>query len=352
MQAASVVRNAPIGPVIERTQAVAHLDGTAGATDVQPVAAVGHRVVLAESPPLDDATSPQVFELLDPTTGERSPGWTGSPGQQDIVTGDGGDWVVVVRTGYSLPFADWSLAARNVVTGAVVQLAVGDPTIAAAQGIHADPPLGMAPSVAISGARIVWSQFARVGAQVVSQVRIANLETDQRSTIATAPDAVTGDLRLPAIDGDQVAWVRRAFDGAGVSSTVELYDLSSDQTRQFDSGGSPWSVALLDSGRTLAWDDGMTAKFSESISTEMRTRYAGAVGWGSNSNGGVVSWNPSSTAGGRPGFYDPQSGVTRYVDLADGAICNLATVIGPWFVWQELDAGGTSTFYFLPVPAS
>jgi hypothetical protein len=343
---------ATVGAPIGRSQAALTLPATDASGIRQPVAYAAGRVLLSISPADPASSAPQSFQLWDTASGAMTPAWTGEPGKQDIVTAASGDWVATVRTGFDLPFPDWQLIMRNVTTGETRVLATGDPSLAGETGLHPDLPVGLAPYPALDGDLVAWEEFTRAGGHVGKSVKVANLATGETRAVASIADARAEDLRLPAIGGARVAWVHRTF-GAAPTATIAWSDLGTGQSGSIADAGDPWAVALTAGGDQIAWDDGLQAKVALDLNTGVRTRYAGAVGWGVMGNGRQLSWSPAGAQGGAAGFFDTATGAVRMVRPSDGTRVNVAGLFGPWFTWQELTpTTGAATYYFIRAAAS
>ncbi len=350
-------RSATVGPPILDTEATARLPIRRGMDILQPVASYGEDILVSITPTEDPSgATPQRFELWDPKSGAFSAAWTGTPGQQDIIGGVDGDWVATVRTTTALPFADWTIIVRNLRSGETYPFAQGDPVIANNAQLHPDLPMGLAPLPSVSGTKVVWEEWRRDGETVAKRVMLADLADGHSEVLASTPDATRHDLRLPVIEANTVAWVTRDF-GAKTAG-IQVYDLTTKTTRTLDTGGNPWNVALYDRGNSIAWDDGLQAKYTESLAGGERTRFATQEGWGVVSNGRQISWTPAGAQGGSAGYFDPAENIVRLLPGRQGERTNVALVAGPWFVWQELKSGADnqptadSAYYFLPLPRS
>lgn len=303
---------------------------------IQPVAAAGERILFSETVRETTApASPQVFELWDPRANNWTKAWEGEPGTQDIVSGSDGPWVATVRTGMDLPFAGWSLILRNLETGETRDLATGDPRLADTPGLQPDLPMGFAPLPSIADGKVTWDQLVATSDGVGKQVVVYDIASGEQREVASVRDATREELRLPSTSGGRVAWIHR--DLASHSATVFI-DSASGQ-RLLDIAGDPWSVALLDGGKRIAWDDGLQAKWVMSLDTSDRRRYAANEGWGTVTNGAQLSWMPAGAQGGRGGYFDPEAGKLHLLSPQSGMLSNIATLLGPWFAWQEIPAG-------------
>lgn len=350
-------RDATIGDPITDAEATARLPMRRGVDLLQPVAAYGAEI-LVNARPADDPSDaiPQRFELWDPTTGAFSEAWTSEPGWQDIIGGVDGDWIATVRTTTALPFADWTLIARNLRSGEVRTLAQSDASVAENKQLHPDLPMGLAPLPSISGTKVVWDEWRPEDGTVKKRVMIADLDDGHTTVLASAPDATRQDLRLPVVEANTVAWVTRDFSTRVAG--IQVHDLSAGTTESFATGGDPWNVALYDGGRAIAWDDGLQAKYTQSLDGGERTRFAGQEGWGVISNGRQLSWTPAGAQGGAAGYFDPEANVVRLLLEKPAERTNVALVVGPWFVWQELRTSpdnvtsADSAYMFLPLSQS
>lgn len=337
------------GAPLDRSQALVMLSAGADGGFEQPVAYAAGRVLLSVAS--TDPAAAQSFELWDPGSGAVTHAWTAAADRQDIVTAASGNWVATVRTGFDLPFAEWQLIVRNLVTSESRVLATGDPTLASDVGLHPDLPVGLAPYPSMSGDLVTWEEFTPANGHVAKAIKVANLATGTTTTVASAADAHAEDLRLPAIGGTRVAWIHRTF-AESMTATIEWADVATGSTGSISVAGNPWAVGVTADGRYIAWDDDLQSKVVLDTQSGLRTRFAGAVGWGITTNGQQLSWSPAGAQGGVAGLYDPASGTVRTVRPADGARVNVGGLFGPWFAWQELmPATGTATYYFVPATA-
>jgi hypothetical protein len=343
------------GKPIDTGEATAKLPMLRGTDVLQPVGAFGKLIVVSVSPQQDRSGATQRFETWDPATGAFVKAWTGEAGKQDIIGGIAGDWAATVRTSLDLPFGDWVVILRNLRTGESRTLAQSDSAVASDPTLKPDLPLGFAPLPSISGAVVVWDEYRRAGSSTEKRVQAYDIATGTAQTIASVADAGATDLRLAVVLGDTVAWVRRDF--ATKSADIEVHNLSTGSDRMLGVGGSPWQVALLDGGKSVAWDDNLQAKYVRPIDGGVATKFAGEEGWGVQSNGAQVTWTPAGAQDGTGGFFDPATKTVRLLPKKQAVRTNIATVLGPWFVWQELlpaTSGGSSgggEYYFVPLPA-
>lgn len=311
---------------------------------IQPVAATDKRILFSETARETTApASPQVFELWDPATNTWTRAWDGEPGTQDIVSGSDGAWVTTVRTGMDLPFASWSLILRNVDTGETRQLATGDPELADTPGLQPDLPMGFAPLPSIANAKVTWNQLVATPEGVGKQVLLYDIASGDQREVASVADATREDLRLPSTSGGRVAWIHRDFE---THSAAVFIDSESGPTK-LSISGDPWSVALFDAGQRIAWDDGLQAKWVMSLDSGASRRYATNEGWGTVTNGQQLSWMPAGAQGGRGGYFDPEAGKLHLLSPAPGMLSNIATLLGPWFAWQEIPAGNPAAGHYL-----
>ena len=315
---------------------------------IQPVAAAGERILFSET--VRGTTAPasaQVFELWDPRTDTWTKAWEGEPGAQDIVSGSDGPWVATVRTGMELPFAAWTLILRNIETGETRELATGDPKLAETPGLQPDLPMGFAPLPSIADSKVTWDQLVATPAGAGKRVLLYDIASGEQREVAFVPDATREDLRLPSTSGGRVAWVHRDL----ASHTATVFIDSDTGQRRLDISGDPWSVALLDGGARVAWDDGLQAKWVMSIETGDRRRYAANEGWGTVTNGQQLSWMPAGAQGGRGGYFDPGTGKLHLLAPKPGMLSNIATLLGPWFAWQEIPPGDPAAGHYLFAPS-
>jgi hypothetical protein len=154
--------SAPTPSPVEVTQseAVAKLPMVRGEDALQPRAAYGSRL-LVESYKLNQIdVDPNVHYLLwDPATSAFSDLWSSEPYKQDLIGGIDGDWVVFTRTGFVMPFPDWSLFVRNLKTGESRTITTSDPAVKLVQGVQPTFPSGFAPDPRISNGTVVWNEI-------------------------------------------------------------------------------------------------------------------------------------------------------------------------------------------------
>ncbi|MCC6382987.1 MAG: hypothetical protein IT304_10805 [Dehalococcoidia bacterium] len=303
---------------------------------VQPVAAVGPRLLLSETPTAEGGGGRRFF-AWDPLTGEREALWEAPAGRQDIVTAVSGSRVVVVRTGLALPFADWLLTVRDLATSRMIPVAMSQAGVAAVTGATAAPPLGLAPYAAIDGNVVCWAAYSLDPAgRLRRQVLLHDLETGSTRVLAEADPRTGHGLESPSLGGGLAAWIETAPGG----SVFAVAELGTGQVTRYAAPGSPSFLRLDGSGRHLAWDDGLAAKYALDLDDGSLVRYAGAEGWGVLAAGHRLSWAPAGAFSGTGGFYDLATGEVRFLEpSAAGSVTNLAGVFGGWFVWQEIPAG-------------
>jgi hypothetical protein len=119
---------------------------------------------------------------------------------------------------------------------------------------------------------------------------------------------------------------------------------------------NPYAIALDGEGETLAWDDAKGGKYTLSLDGGEAVRFAGDEGWGITVAGKRFAWVPAAAYGGTGGYYDLDTNELRLLGKKPGVQVNQATVMGDWFIWQELvlnDQGqadlDASGYYFLPL---
>lgn len=316
------------------------------------MAAYGDWIVLSEqsSTPAPRAATTFVYELWNVHTGERKPGWESAPGTQDWLGEVSGDWLVTVRGGLSLPFAQWRLILRNLKTGEAREIAHDDPNVVHVPNLPVRLPSGFAPEPSISGQRVVWSEFV-VGPHGKAEKRIElyDLASGKQSTLVSV-DPSAQDVWSPSIAGNEVTWVHRLVSG---SQELVVIDLVTARKRTFPVGGDIYSCALSADGRYLAWDDHDVAKHVVDLDSGGVLQYAGDEGWGTVRSGDYFSWQPftgSYTANamspGAGGIYDAQTRQVRFVSHQENSTIMSATVMGNWFVWQDRSPS-TRIYYFM-----
>jgi len=313
------------------------LETTKGEAQV-PVAGVTGGVVLAVGG--GETGTPQTFALWDPSNGATRPLWTGVASRQDIVMGTSGDWVATVRTGLSLPFAEWELIVRNAATGESRTIAHNEGDVAAASDIQPGLPFGFAPRAVVDGARVAWIQYTGTAAAPARELRTYDLSTGQLAVLDTLPLSA-GDLDTVAAGGGRVAWLR-------VDATAQRFLLreTTGATSEIAVDGAPFQAALDATGRYLAWDDGLTTKRLLDLETGARSVFATDEGWGMTASGGRFSWAPAAAYGGAPGYFDATTGTTYLLERRDGVRSNYAALLGPWFAWQSAGPRGDGSYHF------
>src|SRR5690606_29128525 len=148
----------------------------------------------------------------DPASGERELAWTGEEGAQEIVTSIDGDWAAVVRTGFELPFPEWTLLLRNLATGEVRTLAEGTPDVLTAEGVSPSLPLGLAPFAVVDGGHVAWAQYQLTGdGGAVRQVVLYDIASGQQTVVAEATPG-KGLLESPTLGGGRMAWIASKAD--------------------------------------------------------------------------------------------------------------------------------------------
>ena len=307
--------------------------------EVSPLAAYGNdeivtgRMKRRPHDPNDTLT----YELWNPATGETKLAWRGVPQRQDDVQDVYGDWLLTVRYGLSLPFENWQLILRNLKTDQQLQVAQSDPNVVRIPGLAVRLPNGFAPTASMSGPLVVWPEFVlNPDGDPVKRIQLYNIDDGTTRTLASV-DARVEDLWQTSIAGASVAWAHRSTpDG---SQELVVLDLRTQVTETYRVGGEIYQCALSRDGRYLAWDDSYTAKYAIDLHTGERVQYASDEGWGTFRSGHYVSWQPRQP-GGPGGFYDFANKEIRllpvFSESSDKIVVNLATVMGDWFVWQEL----------------
>lgn len=315
---------------------------------VQPVAAWGDELVVRiDTAPAPPATPTPEFAFWNPQTGEQRPGWRGDAGTQEILTDVGGDWASVVRTGFELPFAEWTLQLRNLATGEVRTLAEANPEVAKAEGLQPGPPLGFAPFASVHDEHVAWAQYHEDGGRVERQVVLYDIDTAAKRVVASV-EAGSGHVDSPSLGGGRLAWM--STNTGDSQSEFVVREVGSGTERRYRVEGHPFLLALTADGRYLAWDDQMTAKYSYDLARQKLTRFAGDEGWGvfAGTTAAHIAWTPAAAFGGTGGYFDAAAGETRRIERRPGVTTNIATLLGDWFAWQE-SSGTQATYYFEPV---
>lgn len=329
-----------LGAPIASEQAAHFLPLMSGGRQSQPVAVYRERFLLSESDGGRTKSGAQTFALWDPVSGNRAYAWSSEPGAQDIVTGIAGDVAISVRTGLSLPFANWRIDSHNLLTGESRTIASAEPGVADTPGLAPGPPFGFAPYPAVSGGRLAWVEFRFDGAVLQRQVRIHDLASGETWTAATADVASGEDVASATLGGDRAAWVR--WSDAGVAS-IEVHDLPTGATTALALEAKPYAIALDESGITLAWDDARGGKYAVALDGGTPRRFAGDEGWGITVAGGRFAWAPAAAYGGTGGYYDVAANELRLLTRRTGVFVNQATVLGNWFAWLEVHSSASGT---------
>lgn len=306
-----------------------------GAFTVDPIAAYGNDWIVTVRHPLQpDPSVASVYELWNPVTGETKPAWQGVAGTQDPILDVSGDWLLTDRIGLSLPFQNWQLILRDLKTGEQIQIARSDPNVVKVPGLPLRLPSGLAPTASMSGPLVVWDEFILDSrGQPLERIQLYNVQTGTRRTLASV-DPLVEDLWQPSIAGTSVVWAHRSTPNG--AQELVLLDLKTGTKRTFPVGGEIYECVLSSDAKYLAWDDSYTAKYAIDLQTGQRVQYASDEGWGTFRSGHYVAWQPRQP-GGDGGYYDFSTQQVRFLaPLAAPIVVNLATVMGGWFVWQEL----------------
>ena len=342
-----------IGPAIVAGDEADFLPMSHDGRQVQPVAALDHGFLLAETTVSEAGATGQRFVTWDADAEQREVAWESEAGRQDIVAGVDGSKVVYVRTGLELPFADWKLEVRDLATGETKTLGKGTPEVMSAMGASASPPFGVAPRPAVEDGKVAWAQYEVVAGRAMRRVHVHNLESGTTTLVASADGGAGEDVESPTLGGERAAWVRWTPEGA---AKIEVIDLQTGKWEQLAVTATPYAIALDESGNTLAWDDSQGGKYALSLEDGEKVRFAGDEGWGITVSGGRFAWVPAAAYGGTGGYYDLETNQLRLLGKKPGVQVNQATVMGDWFVWQELVVGDNgqpdldrSGYYFLPL---
>lgn len=337
-------RAAVRGPAISVTAAGAVLPALRDGFALRPVAALGREVLINVAPEAaGPGPAPEQFALWDPESGAVSPAWVGEPGKQEIVTGADGDFVVSVRTGFELPFADWEILLRRPAAGEVKVVAHSDASVANAPGVEPVLPLGLAPSPSLAGGHVAWVAYEMGNdGRAHRRIRLLDAATGQASMVADVVAGTGQTLDSPSVGGGRLAWIA----GDRERQQIVVRDLATGVDQLVHAEGRPFMAALSGDGRFLAWDDRMTAKYAQDLESGDVVRYATDEGWGVIAAGGRFAWAPAAAYGGRGGYYDAAAGVVRLL-AAPASKANFAQVIGPWFAWQDRTADGVAVYRFM-----
>lgn len=343
----------PVGPAIVAGDDATFLPMTHEGRQVQPVAVLEEGFLLAETTISEAGAAEQRFVTWSPDEGERELAWEAEPGRQDIVAGVDGEQVVYVRAGLELPFADWKLQVRDLATGETETLGAGTPEVLTAMGTEAAPPFGVAPRPAVEDGKVAWAEYEVVAGRAMRRVRVHDLATGSTRLVASADGGAGEDVESPTLGGERAAWVRWAPDG---TAKIEVVELDTGKWEQLDISANPYAIALDAEGTTLAWDDAHGGKYALSLESGVPVRFAGDEGWGITVSGRRFAWVPAAAYGGTGGYYDLETRELRLLGKKPDVQVNQATVMGDWFVWQELVIGengqadlNASGYYFLPI---
>lgn len=351
------------GSPLRRSEATAELRAFDGSGMVSgPRVNVGRSLVISTYPAGPAmATTPEVVSLWDPLTGESRELWTGVAGKQENIFEAGGDWLVTVRTGFSLPFAEWELILHH-LDGETRTIARSDPRVPKAEGLHPDLPFGFAPSPSIAGGRVVWEEhYVRDDGNVGKRVNLYDIATGETRTIIQVPDATKEDLRSPSIGGQRVVWIHKVFapiPGDPSQFDVAMFDLQSGALSTLPISGRPWQIGLTADGTYIAWDDGMDFKYAMNLETGTTVWYAGnpyQSGWGVLRSGSRFSWIPGMLEGGAlAGYFDAATGLVREIEPPPaGSVVNIGQPMGHWFVLQDLrlrdEERAASRYFLIPI---
>lgn len=289
------------------------------------------------APPPFDPTAVPHYVLWQPDRGTETLLWDGVSGRQDFVVGVSGKWILILRTGYELPFPDWRLLARDGGDGSLIELAHDDPQLRTRPNIPARLPFGLAPTASISGSRVAWAQFvAHDDGTTGKEITIFDLETRERRVVESNLDVTREDVWSAAIAGDRVVWVSHGVEGA---DRIVLLNLTDSSRHTFDVGGDLYSVNLTEDGSAIVWDDGLTAKYVLYLDSGERLQYLGDEGWGTYRDGSRMSWAPSTDRNGNPGYFHVATRTLHFLEMDDSlsTIVPIGQAMDGWFVWMERD---------------
>lgn len=295
----------------------------------RPVGASGDQILVAIQ--AGDATS---FALANPATGASRELWTTPAGAQDIVTAVQGGRAAYVRTGFELPFPGWELHVRTLETGDDTVVARSDAAVyAAGEQLEPGLPLGFAPFATLADDHIAWAEYALEGGKPVRRLLQLDLVTGRQEVVARARPAAGETIESPTAAPGKLAWIETR---AGAASFV-LMDTATGTRTRHAVPGKPFQLALDATGRYLAWDDGLTAKYALDLESQRLVRFAGDEGWGVIAGDRAFSWAPASAYDGAAGYFDADRGEVHI--LAANPLPNIVQPVGPWFAWQDPAAG-------------
>ena len=262
------------------------------------------------------------------TPGESEPrrAWALPYDRQDVVEGKAGGKLVIVRSGHVAPLADWELILKDESTGDNCLLAAIDGTVIPFNPKTFGLPWAL-PTPSASGTRVVWAEWHATGGGGFSRrIRLYDVQSEQVTTIAEAPDASSEGAWEPTILGDKVAWLQRK-QGRGTELIVR--DLTASTQSSYSVPADPLKATLLDGGRKFAWDlqDG---SFVYDFASGESVRWANVGGNTLATGRFVSSWVTPDWIG----FFDTESKQFQPVDN-HGAITIDAFTFGSYFVWQE-----------------
>lgn len=294
----------------------------------------------------DAETTPSSYALWNPATGTIMQLWTGEAGKPEMVWGEDGDWLLTVeRGGYgeTIGMNDWTIYARNIATGKVIQVA---------QHIESDqtPPPGTlppnqvilhdTPNPSVSSGKIVWSE-AETGANgaITSRVLMYDLTVGTKQTVVESTDSGRDALWDGMIAGGKLGWA--LDDGSGYAFVTR--DLATGQEERYNIDKQPYSATMSADGSLVFWDVVGTKldKHVLDLATKQDKTIALYQGWGTYVNGRYLSWDTTMNGpgSGPAGLYDVETNTLRSINSTESVETNIAHVMGDWYVWQVMPLG-------------
>ena len=308
---------------VELRPSVATTEGSLFVEGLEPIGGAAGTVYLRGR---DKQGEPTPYFSWRPGNSDPTIVWSLAPGRQDLVEGKAGDKLVITRSGFSAPLADWELILKDEATGKNCVLATVDRDIVAFRPKTFGVPWAL-PTPSVSGTRIVWVEWSKNGDGGFSRrLRLYNTATAETVTLADAPDASLEGIWEPSISGEKVAWIQKK---EGRDFEVVLRDLRDDSQKSYSIPVEPVKATLFDGGDRFAWDiqDG---SFVYDFRTAQSVRYANIGGNTLATRTYVSSWVSPDWIG----YFDAASGYFQPIDNK-GATTIAAFIFGDFFLWQE-----------------
>lgn len=278
--------------------------------------------------PIGSVELPHTIVSWNPFTSERRVLWETEQGTQDVVAAVEGDWAIVVRIGFQLPFKEWTLSLRNLSTGEVRLIAESDPSVLDDQGLPVGLPLGVAPYPALHGGTAAWVEWVRDGGEVRKRLMLYHLASGEKEMLLQVDDPRREDVRWPSLGGRRIAWIHDRHDWP--DSQIVVRSLATGEEKRFIPGRTPFDGKLSADGRYFAWDLEFAHKYALEIDTAEVVKFAEDEGDQIAIGGNVASWLPNKKAG----YYDLDKREVRFTANAGGGA---AGVLGQgWFYYRIL----------------